>query len=111
MNRYSHGNSAPITVTADPQTKVYDNKLSTDPALTYKITSGSLFNRYIPSFKGSLTRDAGESVGVYSINQGSLALNDNYDLTFATSTFTITAATSTVSNRQSEPDLWFNDSL
>jgi hypothetical protein len=91
--------SAPITVTADPQTKVYDNKPSTDPALTYKITSGSLFNgdTFPGSFTGSLTRDTGESVGVYSINRGSLALNNNYDLTFATSTFTITAATSTVS--------------
>ena len=81
---------APITVTADSQTKVYG---ASDPTLTYKITSGSLIATDTPaSFTGSLLRDSGENVGTYSINQGSLALNSNYSLTFVTSTMSVTPA-------------------
>ena len=34
------------------------------------------------AFNGTLTRDAGENAGAYAIGQGSLALNNNYTLTY-----------------------------
>jgi hypothetical protein len=78
----------PITVTADAQTKVYGNS---DPALTYKITSGSL--AFTDTFTGALARAAGESVGTYAITQNTLALNGNYTLTYVGANLTITKAT------------------
>ncbi len=42
---------------------------------------------------GSLSRVAGENVGVYGINQGDLALNSgNYDLSYQGNNLTITKA-------------------
>ena len=66
-----------MTATADAKSKVYGD---TDPALTYQITSGSLVGS--DSLTGALTRVAGESVGTYAIQQGSLAASANYALTF-----------------------------
>ncbi|WP_308427664.1 MBG domain-containing protein, partial [Salinimicrobium marinum] len=83
---------AAITVTADAKSKVYGEA---DPALTYQITSGALVGN--DSFTGSLTREVGEDVGAYAIEQGSLALSSNYDLTYNTSDFTIKEAAITVS--------------
>src|SRR5207245_1508472 len=81
----------PITVTADAKTKTYGDS---DPALTYKITGGSL--AFSDSFTGALTRDAGESVGSYAIKQGTLALSSNYALTYAGASSTVTARPITV---------------
>ncbi|WP_162174271.1 MBG domain-containing protein, partial [Flavobacterium daejeonense] len=66
-----------ITITADAKSKTYGDS---DPVLTYQITSGSL--AFSDVFSGSLSRDAGESVGDYAITQGSVALNSNYTLTY-----------------------------
>ena len=74
-----------ITVTADPQTKVYGNA---DPALTYKVTSGSLQSG--DSFAGTLTRLPGENVGSYAIQQGTLSLSSNYTLTFVGADLVVT---------------------
>ena len=77
----------PITVTADPQTKVYGGP---DPELTYQITQGSLaFN---DTFTGTLTREPGEDAGFYAILQGLLALSIDYDLTFLGDFLTVTKA-------------------
>jgi hypothetical protein len=76
----------PITVTADPQTKVYDTP---DPSFTYTYTPTLAFN---DTFTGTLSRDPGEDVGQYAITQGSLALNDNYDLTYVGDYLDITPA-------------------
>lgn len=81
----------PITVTADAKSKVYGD---TDPALTYQITSGSL--AYSDAFTGALSRATGENVGVYAIEQGTLALSSNYTLTFVVANFTITVRPITV---------------
>ncbi len=80
------GNNLTITkallnVIADAKTKVYGDA---DPSLTYQVsglkngdTAGAVLNG------GSLSRVAGENVGVYGINQGDLALNSgNYDLSY-----------------------------
>jgi hypothetical protein len=74
----------PITVTADAQSKTYGDP---DPPLTYKVTAGSL--AFTDAFTGSLTRAAGENVGVHAITQGTLALNSNYTLTFVGANLTI----------------------
>ena len=49
-------NPAALTVTADPQSKLYGQA---DPALTYRPTSGVLFNG--DSLSGALSRVAGEN--------------------------------------------------
>src|SRR4029077_12677093 len=58
-----------------------------DPALTYQITSGSL--AFSDAFTGALTRAAGESVGTFAIQQGSVALSSNYVLTYVGANLTI----------------------
>lgn len=68
---------APITVTANKQTKVYGDS---DPALTWKIGSGGLFGK--DQWNGSLSRLAGEDVGNYAMSLGSLSAGANYKLAF-----------------------------
>ncbi len=80
-----------ITVTADAQSKVYGDS---DPALTYQITSGSLVSGN--SFTGALTRVAGEVVGTCAIQQGTLALSSNYNLTYVEANLSITIRPITV---------------
>jgi gliding motility-associated-like protein len=80
-----------ITVTADAQTKIYG---AADPVLTYKITNGALVGT--DKFTGALTRAAGENVGTYAIQQGTLALNGNYTLTYAGANLSISKAAITV---------------
>lgn len=82
-----------ITVTANAgQTKVYG---AADPTpFTYtvdNIVAGE-------TLSGELTREAGENVGSYTILQGGItnANNANYDITYVSAEFTITAATLTV---------------
>jgi hypothetical protein len=81
----------PVTVTADPQTKVYGNA---DPALTYQITSGSL--AFSDDFSGALTRTVGENVGTYAILQGTLSLGPNYALSYVGADLSITTRPVTV---------------
>jgi hypothetical protein len=81
----------PVTVTADAKAKSYGD---TDPALTYQITSGSLVAG--DNFTGALTRAAGESVGSYAIQKGTLALSSNYDLTYVGANLSVTARSITV---------------
>ncbi len=88
----------PVTVTADAKTKVYGEN---DPALTYRITSGSLVNGDV--FTGAIARVAGEAVGAYDIGRGSLTItrsgnnvSDNYALTFKGAQLSITARPITI---------------
>ncbi len=83
--------SRAVTVTADAQTKTYGDA---DPALTYQVSNGSLANG--DAFTGSLSRDAGETVGTYAITQGSLALSTDYTLTFVGADLTIASRAVTV---------------
>ena len=78
----------PVTVTADAKTKVYGDD---DPTLTY---TGVLHGT--DTFTGSLARAAGENVGDYAINQGTLTAGSNYTLTFVGANLTISKATLTV---------------
>jgi hypothetical protein len=79
-------NQRPITVAADPKTKVFG---SPDPALTYGLTAGSLVGG--DSLSGSLTRDPGELVGAYAIRRGGVTAGANYAITYAGASLTITA--------------------
>lgn len=81
----------PVTVEANPQTKVYGDA---DPALTYAITSGTLVGT--DAFTGGLTRAAGDAVGAYAIQQDTLALSTNYALTYVGADLTITARAVTI---------------
>src|SRR5439155_17256263 len=58
-----------------------------DPAFTYQLTGGSL--AYGDAFAGDLGRAAGEDVGQYAITQGTVALSDNYVLTYKGARLTI----------------------
>lgn len=73
----------PVTITADAKTKAYGED---DPTLTY--TSEGLINE--DALTGALTRDAGENVGEYAINPGTLTAGDNYAIDFHSATLTIT---------------------
>ncbi len=82
----------PITVTANNQTKVLG---ASDPALTYSVSSGNLVNG--DTLTGALARTAGEAVGSYSIQQGSLAVSNNYSLTYVPGTLRIQYAAASAS--------------
>lgn len=81
----------PITVTAKSGIiKIFNGS---EPKLDYTYT-GSLHGD--DSFTGSLDRDIGENVDSYNINQGTLALNKNYKITFISSILTIMPAPTVV---------------
>ena len=77
------GTKIPITVTADAKSKDFGDA---DPTLTYTITSGALESG--DTLSGTLTRDAGEAIGNYNINQGTLN-NSKYIITYISALFTI----------------------
>ncbi len=77
-------NKRAITVTADAMTKLIG---TVDPTFTYAITAGSL--AFSDAFTGTLSRDPGETAGMYAITIGSLALTEDYELTFVGDYLTI----------------------
>ncbi|WP_191174546.1 cadherin-like beta sandwich domain-containing protein [Mucilaginibacter rigui] len=101
-----------IAVNVYSQTKAYGDA---DPALTY--TSAPL--EFSDTFSGALTRDAGESVGTYAINQGTLTLGSNYNiiyvganLTIGTKTINVTAAATSKNYGDADPAFnYTNDAL
>jgi len=88
-------NAATLTVTADPQTKVYG---ASDPALTYTISGLATSDTASTVLTGSLTRVSGETVaqGPYAIEQGSLQANGNYALQYVGADLVITPASAVV---------------
>jgi len=90
-------NPATLTIKAAPQTKVYGQP---DPTLTYSADGFQFSDTAASVLTGGLARDAGESVIAgpgYTINQGTLAANSNYTISFTSNYLTITPATLTVS--------------
>jgi hypothetical protein len=79
-----------ITITADNLNKMSGGD---DPTLTSTVTGGSLASADVLS--GALTRDTGENIGSYTINQGTLTAGLNYAITFLPGIFTITNTNST----------------
>ncbi|MCM0084162.1 hypothetical protein L4X63_21500 [Geomonas sp. Red32] len=78
----------PVTVAADPQTKVYG---AADPPLTWSCTPPPEAG---DTFTGALTRQPGETVpgSPYAILPGTLTLGSNYRITFAPAPLAIAAA-------------------
>jgi hypothetical protein len=79
----------PLTVTADAKAKFVNNPASADPALTYRVTNGSL--AFTDKLVGALTRASGETAGSYAIMQGTLSAGTNYSLTYVGANLTIVA--------------------
>ena len=75
----------PITITANGQTKFIG---SPDPALTYQVTSGTVYAG--SALSGTPTRAGGEVPGAYPISRGTLT-SPNYAITFVDSTLFIEA--------------------
>jgi outer membrane protein OmpA-like peptidoglycan-associated protein len=86
-------NAKPITVTAEPKNKIYGQN---DPALTFTTAVGALENN--DTLAGALARDPGNTVGEYTINQGTVTNtnNTNYDITYTTAKLTINTKPITV---------------
>jgi VCBS repeat-containing protein len=80
-----------ITITADPKGKVYGQA---DPSLTYQVTTGAL--QFTDAFTGALARVAGENVGSYAIQQGTVALTTDYTVAYGGANLSITPATLSV---------------
>ncbi|MEQ8475756.1 MAG: FG-GAP-like repeat-containing protein [Fulvivirga sp.] len=78
-------------IASENQAKVYGNS---DPTFTYIVTEGALEPG--DSFTGLLSRDAGENVGTYALNIGTLSAGTNYNITFISADFTVTAKDLTV---------------
>ena len=94
---------ATLTVTANPQTKVYgatDPTLSdTTTGLVHTTVDGVAIDDTAASVvTGHLVRAAGETVagGPYAITQGTLTANGNYTISFTASSMKITPATLTI---------------
>jgi hypothetical protein len=77
----------PVTVAAVAKEKYCGQ---TDPTLTYTLT-GSLVGQ--DTFSGALSRLSGENVGTYTIQQGTLALSNNYILSYTPASVTIKGVT------------------
>ncbi|MGS2762042.1 MBG domain-containing protein [Sinomicrobium sp. M5D2P9] len=86
---YTQGNleitRAALIITADSQSKVYGEA---DLELTY--TADGLIGD--DAFSGALERESGETVGEYTITQGTLTAGSNYDITYEGAVFAITPA-------------------
>jgi len=86
-------NPRPITLHATAKSKIYGED---DPTLAVSISSGSLgsvtVNDLLSEVTGTLSRQAGSSVGSYDIALGSGSKANNYAITFSTdnSAFSIT---------------------
>ena len=95
---------APLTVTANSLTKIYGES---DPVLSYTV-SGLLGNDVLT---GTLSRESGENVGDYLIEQGMVG-NSNYDIAFTGAALNIdpaplavTANSLTKTYGESDPEL------
>ncbi|MBZ4037609.1 T9SS type A sorting domain-containing protein [Flavobacterium sp. 17A] len=85
-------NKASLSIIANSQTKVYG---SSDPALTY-VANGFVNTDDANILGGKLTRVDGENVGTYTINQGTLSANNNYNIIYTSDKLTITPKAITV---------------
>ena len=82
-----------ITVTADAKSRTYGDA---NPALTYQVGGAGLVNG--DTLSGALATSATNSsnVGVYGINQGTLAASGNYALNYASGDLSVTQRAITV---------------
>ena len=82
---------AVLGVKAENKNKMYGDN---DPALTYTVNTTDLRPGDLASIvTGSLSRVAGENVGIYAIQQGTLQAGQNYTIDFTGANLTISPAT------------------
>ncbi|MEO8387388.1 YDG domain-containing protein [Polaromonas sp.] len=80
---------ASLSVVADNQARqIY----TADPLLTYQTGPFAVGDTAASVLSGALQRVPGEQPGTYAINQGLLAANGNYMISYTPGSFTITAA-------------------
>jgi filamentous hemagglutinin family protein len=89
-----------ITIKATDLSKIYGDS---EPTLSYTITNGALVNG--DTFSGILARSRGEIANIYTISQGTLALDSNYDLTFENGEFTIIPRVESVNTKVIVPSI------
>src|SRR5207244_164332 len=82
-----------LTVTVAPDAGQHKTYGAADPTLTYGFTPALISG---DSFSGLLGRAAGENVGTYAIQQGTLSAGANYNLMFVAASLQITARPITV---------------
>ena len=82
-----------ITVAADAKSRGYGD---TNPALTYQVGGSGLANGDTLSGALATSATAASNVGVYDINQGTLAASTNYALNYASANLTVTQRAITV---------------
>jgi len=90
-----------VTIEADAKSKIVG---TTDPALTYSATSGSLAS----GDTLTLNRAAGETPGLYAISMDTFPASANYDLTYLGADLTITPVLTF--NSQGANDGWILES-
>ncbi|MHC5362208.1 MBG domain-containing protein [Myroides sp. LJL110] len=88
---------AELIIQADDNGKVYG---SADPILTYRVTGLVNNDVQVNVLTGSLKREPGQNVGTYSIDQGSLQANTNYQINYTPGHFFITPTVLTVTAEQ-----------
>ena len=81
--------AAPLTISADSKSKLVGQ---VDPALTYQVSGLKFSDTASTVVSGSLTRQPGETAGVYNILPGTIATNANYSLFYVSNTLTITGS-------------------
>ena len=75
-----------LTIAADYKSKIIG---ATDPALTYRLKSGQLYAA--DAISGQLQREAGDDIGAYEIQQGTLTAGSNYQITYVSAKLYIAA--------------------
>ncbi|MBO4619724.1 MAG: hypothetical protein J5654_06400, partial [Victivallales bacterium] len=81
---------------------------STDPELTYQIIGEEPVTDN--AISGSLTRESGETIGIYRILQGTLTISDNYAIVFYPGVFTIQPSELEIATDDSgNPQLFFDE--
>ena len=93
---------APITITANPQSKTYGD---TDPTFSYDIQGKPQQGTPVV---GTLSRMEGENVGKYTLQQGTLTNenNPNYSISFVESQLEITPKPLTITWNYSQPFMY-----
>jgi hypothetical protein len=101
---------ASLTVTADDLTRGLGQA---NPALTFTVTAGSLFNGDTLSGDLATTASAASAAGPYPITEGTLTGGANYTLAFDNGTLTVTGSAPTpvagTPNFGVSPDMFISD--
>ena len=99
-------NISPVQLTIKANAGQSKNINATDPIYTFTITNGSLVTG--ETTNGALSRTAGETVGTYPIQIGTLTAGSNYNIHFIPDNFKITPVTAVNSISYHKPVVYPN---